>query len=220
MTPEWIEALADQIVAHFNMIHSIPEFKPFAKIPRLFREMCITEKIDGSNAIVHITDEGRIFAGSRNRWITPEADNYGFARWVNEHQGQLIGLGPGSHFGEWWGSGIGRGYGLDPGFRRFSLFNVCRWHEAGLEPVIWPTGDPRKVNTTLPAPECCRVVPILFGGVFNTETVRKVMESLHKVGSCAQPGFMNPEGVVVLHRQSGHLFKMTIEHDEQGKDAV
>jgi hypothetical protein len=90
--------------------------------------MIVTEKLDGTNAQVHITDDGRIFAGSRNRWITPDADNFGFARWVAEHEEELRALGPGSHYGEWWGSGIQRRYGLDE--KRFSLFNVGRWTRA------------------------------------------------------------------------------------------
>lgn len=49
---------------------------------------------------------------SRTRWITPEDDNYGFAKWANENKEELLKLGIGQHFGEWWGSGIQRGYNL------------------------------------------------------------------------------------------------------------
>ena len=52
---------------------------------------------------------------------------FGFARWVETNRERLITLlGPGLHFGEWWGSGIQRGYGLTKGDKRFSLFNVER----------------------------------------------------------------------------------------------
>ena len=96
-----------------------PEFRPFPKIPRFDREVIITEKIDGTNASVHVTDDGHVFAGSRNRWLTWDQDNFGFARWVKEHEDELrTGLGPGTHFGEWWGLGIQRGYDLHE--RRFS----------------------------------------------------------------------------------------------------
>lgn len=113
-----------------------PEFGSFAKIPRLSRTAIATEKIDGTNAQIWISDDGsEIAAGSRNRWITPEDDNYGFARWVQEHRDQLITLGPGRHYGEWWGSGIQRRYGLAE--KRFSLFNVQRWqHNENLPPCI------------------------------------------------------------------------------------
>src|SRR6478609_4562760 len=118
---------------------SMPEFQEFPKMPRLSREVIITEKIDGTNAQVLITPEGEIHAGSRTRWITPESDNFGFAAWVRDNREQLLQLGPGRHFGEWWGSGIQRRYGLTE--KRFSLFNVKRWGES--------------------RPACCHVVPVL-----------------------------------------------------------
>jgi hypothetical protein len=91
--------------------------------------------------------EQQIFAGSRTKWITPEDDNKGFARWVEVNREKLLKLGPGSHFGEWWGSGIARGYGLTKGEKRFSLFNVSRWGPGGMDETL--------------KPECCSVVPTL-----------------------------------------------------------
>jgi hypothetical protein len=83
------------------------DFIAFPKIPRFNREWIITEKIDGTNAVVFVSDEGIVKAGSRSRWITPESDNYGFAKWVHENEDELrTGLGPGFHYGEWWGKGI------------------------------------------------------------------------------------------------------------------
>jgi hypothetical protein len=61
------------------------EFKPWPKIARLNRDITITEKIDGTNAAVIVTEEGEVAAQSRTRIITPDADNFGFARWVAEH---------------------------------------------------------------------------------------------------------------------------------------
>src|SRR5882762_4949927 len=55
-----------------------------------------------------------VYAQSRKRIITPEQDNFGFARWVYDNAETLVhDLGEGLHFGEWWGSGIQRGYGLE-----------------------------------------------------------------------------------------------------------
>jgi hypothetical protein len=101
-----------------------PDFKGFGKIARLSRNMIITEKLDGTNAQVYIDQWGEIRAGSRNRWIKVGDDNYGFAAWVEANKEELRKLGPGRHFGEWWGNGIQRGYGLPKGDKRFSLFNV------------------------------------------------------------------------------------------------
>lgn len=104
----------------------LPEFKPFPKIARLNRECVITEKIDGTNGCVIVTPEGEVHAQSRNRVLGADTDPFGFALWVERNRDALRDLlGPGYHFGEWWGQGIQRGYGLSE--RRFSLFNVARW---------------------------------------------------------------------------------------------
>lgn len=171
----------------------LPEFQSFARIPRLKRDCVISEKIDGTNAQVWISDDlSVVAAGSRNRWLTPESDNYGFAAWVRAHAEELRALGPGHHYGEWWGSGIQRRYGLSE--KRFSLFNTSRWTE----------NQP---------PACCGVVPVLYKGPFSTEAVEGALNQLRDKGSVAAPGFMNPEGVVVFLAAAGHLFKVTLDGD-------
>src|SRR5258706_10163296 len=101
-------------------------FESFDKIARYSRDCTITEKIDGTNGCIYVSEDGlEIMAGSRSRWITPKEDNFNFARWVEENREELLKLGPGRHFGEWWGCGIGRRYGIDG--KRFSLFNTFRW---------------------------------------------------------------------------------------------
>ena len=193
-----------------------PEFIPFPKLSRLSREAIITEKIDGTNAQILITDHGDIIAGSRTRWISPQADNYGFAKWVEGNMVELLKLGPGRHFGEWWGAGIQRGYGLKE--KRLSLFNVTRWCLYGAEPQVIRQASPEapeKLQDVLP--EIVGLVPVLWDGIFTTEAVSTQIERLRTLGSVAAPGFMNPEGVVVFHAASGTLFKKTIENDDQPK---
>jgi hypothetical protein len=172
-----------------------PDFVPFKKIPRLNREILITEKIDGTNASVFITREKEIYAGKRTSWCTPENDNQGFAKWVHENKEELIKLGPGQHFGEWWGNNIQRHYDLEE--RRFSLFNVNRYHDN--------------------RPNCCYVVPILYRGVFSSSAIESTLNDLRKTGSVAAPGFMKAEGIVILHVDSNALFKVTLEKDEKPK---
>jgi len=174
---------------------NVSEFVGMPKIARLSRECVITEKIDGTNAQICISDAGEFRVASKNRWITLREDNYGFARWAFEHEAELRTLGPGRHFGEWWGCGIQRGYGLQE--KRFSLFNVHRW------------GDVR--------PACCGVVPVLFRGIFDTVRIEIVRDVLKHEGSVAAPGFSNPEGIVVYHAASKTLFKKTILNDERPK---
>jgi len=171
------------------------DFAEFKKIPRLSRECIITEKIDGTNGCIYIGEDGEFLVGSRTRWITPEQDNAGFARWAYDHKQELIaGLGFGTHYGEWWGSGIQRGYGLPKGEKRFSLFNTKRW-----------TDDVR--------PACCYIVPVLYTGLFKTEEVEEALKRLQEYGSSAARGFMNPEGIVVYHVAGNLMFKKTINGD-------
>jgi hypothetical protein len=172
------------------------DFVEFPKIARFNRDIIVTEKIDGTNAQIYIDDLGEnVYAGSRTRWIQPGDDNFGFAKWVQENRTELLKLGPGSHFGEWWGSGIQRSYGLKE--KRFSLFNVKRW------------ADDR--------PSCCGVVPILWEGLLAEFDAWKVLKQLEDGGSIVVPGFMKPEGIVVFHVASGALFKMTLDKNDQAK---
>jgi hypothetical protein len=173
------------------------DFVPFPKIARLSREIIVTEKIDGTNSQIFIDEDGSMFVGSRNRWITLADDNFGFARWAAEHEEELRQLGPGRHFGEWWGSGIQRRYGLTGADKRFSLFNVARW------------SDER--------PACCHVVPTLYRGEFSQAAIDAAIEDLRQNGSHAAPGFMKPEGVIVFHVAAQIGFKKTLEKDHEPK---
>lgn len=187
-----------------------PEFEAFQSIPRLSRDIVVTEKIDGTNGQIYVGDDGVVMAGSRNRWLGLEKteDAFGFALWVKDHEDELrAGLGPGRHFGEWWGAGIQRRYGLD--HKRFSLFNAARWsddpEERGTDPTTGLARPPR--------PECCHVVPVLYRGMFDTQLIDAVLTGLSSSGSRAAPGFMNPEGVVVWHEAGRILFKKTLDGD-------
>ncbi len=174
-------------------------FEEFPKIARLNRQCVISEKIDGTNAQVIITDEGAIHAASRSRLISVLDDNFGFAAWVSKNSDELRKLGPGRHFGEWWGSGIQRKYGLTGDDKRFSLFNAERWGDDNIRPA------------------CCHVVPVLYSGIFHSTEVEQCLDNLRKFGSRAAPGFMNPEGVIIWHVAAQIGFKVTLERDDAPK---
>ena len=228
------------------------DFEKFPKIPRYIRETIITEKIDGTNAQIFIEQidmdadvgtegedresykladgpEWRVLAGSRNRWLgfaSPKMqDNHGFAAWVFDHRNELIkGLGPGRHYGEWWGKGIQRGYELDE--KRFSLFNVTRWDKETfqrykVEPwnklTRWGSDQMHKhppCPIFSPPPDCCHVVPVL--GIEHGLKLDcwKYATDLKFKGSVAAPGFNKPEGIVIFHTAGNVLFKHTIEDDD------
>lgn len=171
------------------------EFEEFTKIARFSRDIVITEKLDGTNAQIYIGEDGEFLTGSRKRWITPEDDNFGFARWAHENKNMLLELGPGRHFGEWYGGKIQRGYDVKE--KAFALFNTHKW---GLE-----------------RPACCQVVPILYQGMLSQFIIDESIEILRRRGSVAVPGFMRPEGIVVFHTAANMMFKKTIEKDEVPK---
>lgn len=179
------------------------EFVPFQKIGRLSRDCTVTEKIDGTNASVYIGEDGTFLTGSRTRWVTPEDDNYGFAKWAQANRDDLLTLGPGHHFGEWWGLGIQRNYSQT--VKRFSLFNTFRWTD----------------GSEFKRPECCSVVPVLYLGPIEEYGVMKgvkaALSQLEKSGSAAAPGFMKPEGIVVYHHATKTYFKKTLHKDEAPK---
>jgi hypothetical protein len=204
---------------------AVMDFVPYPKTPRLRRDVVLTEKIDGSNAQVVITRGGidssqeivatwqitpdspdvvgeRLFmrVGSRTRWITPgkDTDNFGFAAWCRDNATELFKLGEGQHFGEWYGAGIQRGYGLD--HKRFALFNTARWG---------------KHNPNTPA--CAEVVPLLYVGALTD--VDDVVKELRHGGSVAVPGFP-AEGVIVYHTASKQSFKVLLDNDELPKGLV
>lgn len=177
------------------------EHPAFGKIPRWNKPIIVTEKIDGSNGLVYIDEHGNVFAGSRNRWITPESDNFGFAKWVAENQDDLRTLGPGRHYGEWWGSGIQRGYGRKNGQRHFSLFNVGRYD-------VRFAGD--KYHEP---PACCGVVPVIANidspdRSWDVFEVSVLCEALHNQQAFSLLDDATPmEGVMLYHTAAGRYFK-------------
>lgn len=174
----------------------VPEFKEFPKIARLNRECVITEKVDGTNGCIIVTEVG-VWAQSRNRVLAQDTDPFGFALWVEQNKDALRDvLGVGYHFGEWYGRGIQRGYGMES--RRLALFNVERW------------GD-------VPLCEGLTTVPVLYRGLFNTAAVERALALLREDGSKIAPGFMRPEGVVIYHEAAQVGFKVTLERDEERK---
>jgi hypothetical protein len=180
------------------------EFIEFKKIPRLTRECVVTEKIDGTNGVIYIGEFGEFLIGSRTRWIDEHTDNHNFWHWAMENKEELLKLGVGTHYGEWWGSGIQRGYDLPKGEKRFSLFNTARWSD------------------DLVRPKCCYVVPVIDTFIFDTELINGYLQQLKMHGSYASPGFMRPEGIVIFHKAGNLMFKKTIEKDDEykGKNKV
>lgn len=146
-----------------------------------------------------------VYAQSRKRLITPGSDNFGFARWVWANADELAQLlGEGLHFGEWWGSGIQRGYGLPQGEKRFSLFNTHRWG--------WINDLPEHARSEVP--EGLGVVPVLGTYGFDPGKPWVYLSALQGHGSMAAPGFMDVEGIVIHLSLADVNYKMTVSGDQ------
>ena len=211
------------------------KFTEWPKTSRFFRDIVITEKLDGSNAAIGIAPletidrihpEGQpekaeildqnifaeatvgeqrygLYAQSRNKLIKPgkTTDNYGFAGWVAAHAEELVTfLGEGLHYGEWWGSGIQRGYGLQKGEKHFSLFNTHRFADIQAE-----------------SDDLVRCVPILYQGAMVEKEITDALNYLRDCGSLAVHTFMNPEGICVYHTASRLVQKVTLDNNDAGK---
>ena len=165
------------------------DFKAWPKIPRFgVFNIRVTEKIDGTNGCIYVGADGEFGVQSRNKIITPDDDNYGFASWAYKNKEELMSLGHGYHYGEWYGLGIQRGYQKEE--KRFALFNTFRPHE----------GLPAGVD----------IVPILYDGPFDLAALKFLEEQLKTEGSRVTPGYMNVEGMVIYFYTSKERIKWII----------
>jgi hypothetical protein len=178
------------------------DFIKWPKIPRADRALgcIITEKVDGTNAQIARSEDGDTwYFGSRSRWLSLEKDNFNFCWWGHQ-PGVVNGLenivNPGRRiYGEWFGAGIQRRYGLEGKF--FMPFNHT------FEDAITHNPAVKGLNIV--------PVPVLYKGRFEWGRVIEAMDFLDTDGSQVAPGFMKPEGVVVYFPQINCSFKRTFE---------
>lgn len=211
------------------------DFIAFPKIPRLSRDIVVTEKIDGTNAQVNIRPS-QPYEDKDGVLRIPHGFEAGIDIQVNLTDGIQAFLRAGSRtrwitvqddnygFAQWVhenahdlaklgvGSHFGEwwGKGINRNYaqpyRNFSLFNIKRWLDHETRPV------------------CCGVVPVLYEGPLDEYSVMKgvkhALRDLCLNGSRAAPGFMQPEGIVVYHVAGNILFKKTLENDGEWKGRV
>lgn len=177
-----------------------PAFQKFNKIEQFKRmNVLVTTKINGTNSAIYVykdakTGELDLKTASRTRFIIPEDDNYGFARFVQDNKQEFIeSLGEGVHFGEWAGNGINSGEGLD--HKELFLFDVYRYKDKTL-------------------PKNVRTVPILYHGEYSKGIIESLAEDLKKNGSKIVEGFMRPEGMVIQFSGTNHRYKYVFDAEE------
>lgn len=185
------------------------DFKSYPKIEQLGKlYMTITQKIHGTNAQVYIKELQfgtgfNVFAGSRTRWLTPEDDNHGFCKWVDENSKELMKvLGEGRHYGEWCGKGINNGEGLST--KSLVLFDWWKYTNVEKYPFYPFLSESLLIRT----------VPVLYKGPFSYEKINECMELLKSEGSRLTPvgWFMKPEGIVI--DINGQKFKKVFEQED------
>jgi hypothetical protein len=195
-------------------------FKTWGSTTRENKNKTITEKIDGTNACI-VAQDGKVTAQSRKRIITPDDDNYGFARWVYENAGALLDtLGYGYHYGEWYGEGIQKNpLGIEG--KRFALFHPTKYTEGN--------------GFDLERVDGLETVPLLHHGQCDVWTVPNIMQDLETYGSKVKGAMtetvqsyvvgMDPEvkyqftraakaeGIIIWNNETRTRTKMLLDND-------
>lgn len=173
------------------------EFKKFPKIYRSEQgKVTITEKIDGTNAGIILSDGVVVGCQSRNRILSLDNDHMGFCKWVEEWKGNLVDLYDWTRppteeyqyvYGEWAGPGIRKNrHGL--AVKTFFVFN----------PDL-SSSTPNVYNT-----------PVLYSGTSDGGMVQKTLQTLYDSGSTITPP-KKAEGVVCYWHNTGWLTKETFD---------
>lgn len=119
-----------------NAIKRVVDSAKYHQVPIPSVKMMGTVKLHGTNAGIVVTSKGDIYFQSRERVITPENDNAGFATWAHQHKSYFRQLAdrivppdtPGNKsvqiYGEWCGGNIQKGVGLSKLPKMFVIFAV------------------------------------------------------------------------------------------------
>ena len=201
---------------------STANYNSFPSIERLENIYCIiSEKIDGTNGLIEI-NETNVRFGSRNRYISFSDDNAGFANFFRHYEAKLEDVAkdvitkelelngetltscnesyPLRIYGEWFGCGIQRGYGLkDKFFMPFSSFYGEKLIEYQVPNVITPN--------------------IMYTGKFSMEVVGTCMQQLKLNGSGVVKDYKQPEGIVIFFPKYNFRLKETFD-GAKWKDAL
>jgi hypothetical protein len=199
--------------------NTMGEFKSWGSTTRENKNKTITEKLDGTNACVVIYN-GEVKAQSRKRIITPEDDNYGFAKWVYGNAEMLTKtLGYGYHYGEWYGEGIQKNpLGIEG--KRFALFHATKYTEGN--------------GFDLERVDGLETVPLLHHGQCDVWTIPNIMQDLETYGTKVKgaktetlkseiPGFgdtmfqfdraADAEGIIIWNNETRTRTKMLLKDD-------
>lgn len=215
-------------------------FQPWPKIHRLYRDVLITEKIDGTNACVCVVPLDEVLDRSYERTETYRRPSDGTLVGGDEssHPGIVVGdhvvfaqsrkkvISPGAdNYGFAWfvrdnarelaaSLGEGRHFGEWYGKGIQSGYGATEKRFALFNVARWA-----EVAALGALPWGVTTVPLLYEGVFTDTCVQSALSSLTTTGSRAvgaRRGFA-AEGVVVYFKQANQSFKVLLEDDAVSK---
>lgn len=168
------------------------EFKPWGKTPRLkYFNVSISYKYDGTNSCIIIRDGEIVGCQSRNRLITPDKDNMGFANWVEENKETLVKLGEGYHYGEWVGPGIQKNpHNFDRKY--FYLFNPYMSGCIEAHPELSDVG--------------VRVAQVMYVGPYSDAAVKDCLDQLDVS--------KGDEGIILYFTTMRYTAKITLKNPD------
>lgn len=216
----------------------MPTFEAWPKTPRYYRDIIVTEKIDGTNGAVCIErfpygefsgtstpPEATLVVGKELDMLGSPKDEYlvvaqsrkRIATPTNDNAGfaawvwkNAATLVDDLGTGRHFGEWWGQGIQRNYGQRQkwFSLFNTSKW-----DGVYFNTPD-------------LGVVPILYQGPHSQQAIEDCLTDLANDGSyCGYSDLTTEwkgkaEGVCIYHTASNQVFKVTLENDETPKSLV
>lgn len=208
------------------------EFSEWPKTPRWFRDITITEKIDGTNGGIHIREftfghhaaveipkfaklvMGQVQDDSGlpvHEYLIAAQSRKRLVTPADDNQGFARWVwNNADHLigtlgaGTHYGEWWGQGIQRNYGANRkaFSLFNTHKWGQ---------------VLDEEPDAHGLAVVPRLYQGPNDAGAIDDALDELRDYGSFAAPGFDRPEGIVIYHSAARQVFKVLIESDDVPK---
>lgn len=228
-------------------MNDLIDFQKFSKIPRLSREIVVSEKIDGTNAQVVVFDttdfleyinidhlkeispaDKRDRLNRLDRFIREfclyeeEIVPYKYALYVFAgSRKRWLNLESDNYgFANWVKENAKELTNLGKGRHFGEYYGKDIQRNYGLQEKRFALFNIKRWGDPETRPACCGVVPALWRGMFDTKAIELLLQDLETEGSQAVTGFMRPEGIVIYHTASGRLFKKTIVDDEKPKSQI
>lgn len=217
------------------------EFQDWGKTARHYRDITITEKIDGTNAaigIIPIEQVNHLAPADKTPRLTNievlDSSVVAMAKRAGEEQiygvyaqsrNRLIRPGKATDnagFAGWVAQNAAQLVELlNPGLHYGEWWGQNIQRNYGLKEKRFSLFNTHAHRGIYERSEgLLRCVPVLYQGPNQGARVEEAMEYLAEYGSEAETGFANPEGVCIYHSASKQVTKVTFEHDNTGKWAA